>query len=229
MIFCFSAIGSELPCEPWQVLVKKHPVKAHVREGKVAVKKTIRKTHCREKWKNADVWGPILSDSKPLFWPNKEEVFKSWSKIEKETLLDVLSKLPNWLNISVSAFYRAEKSKYQNNPASSLTLTKEIVFYDSFFTLKNQLAVVAHEFSHLLFSSLTDKEKIQFEKLSGWKQMLQEGKLTILSPSKLLQPDSEDSVEEDFSNYIESYIVNPDKVKKFNSNLYDFLKKRFPQ
>ncbi len=223
-----SACSEELKCEPWQVYVKKHVVKPYVRKDGTKVRKAIRKAHCREKWKYADKWGPLFSDKKPAYWPNRREEFKRWTKNEKELVLIVFSEVSLIHGYEVNSILRAKKSKYKGNPASSIPETKDIVLYDIFFEFEDKKEILAHEVAHLIAHQVEETFLSTFAEKSGWKLEVRNRQIFEVAPKKLIKKDSSFNIEEDFCNYFEIYIASPDRVKKFNLQVYNFLKKRFP-
>lgn len=223
-----SVAAQEKQCETWQIFVKAHKVKDYIKNDGTKVKSTFRKSHCREKWKNADKWGVLLKNYKPKYWPNKNEVFKVWTKSEIKLILKTLSELPIIDTFPINKLLRASLSKDPSNPASSISEKGDIVFYDEFFKAKNKKQIICHEAAHIIYSSLKLKERKEFARISGWKTYRINNKDVFVAPNKKIKPDSNTGQEEDFANYFEVYITDPKKVKKINSQVYSYLLKRFP-
>lgn len=214
-----------IECEWWQTkysaaIVRKHPRKQTV------VRKHPRKEYCREKWPNADYYIKSFKD-KPE--PNVElaEPTQIWNKTEIETILKILAEIPQTFEMENYHFYRSNKSKHPQNPASIDKLTRSIVLYDPFFTASNKPQILVHESGHYLFSKLPTKEKSEFAMASGWTKVIVNGSEVYLPPTKLIKDDSSDSQDEDFANYLELYLDDKASLKAKNQKVFDLFEKRF--
>ncbi|MBT3982099.1 MAG: hypothetical protein HOE90_12145 [Bacteriovoracaceae bacterium] len=167
--FTSLVFAKDIKCENWQIYVKKHLVKAYIKSDGTKIKKSIRKAHCRERWNNADIWGPTFKNQRPVYWPNKNEIFKKWTNLEKELVLKLLSEIPSIEHYKLDKLLRAVKSKDKNNPASTIEVKQDIVLYNLFFKAINKKEILLHEFAHIIFYKLSEKEKYKFAKLSGWR------------------------------------------------------------
>lgn len=213
-------------CDWWQTkysstIVDKHP------RGKGIVREHPRQEYCRNKWKDADVYIPQFKDVPASGWAYKE-TFKKWSRNEIQTILEFLPLLPIWAEAKKYTFHRANSSIHNANPASSEIAQGSIILYDLFFKRKNKIATLGHEMAHHLFQKISDKDKTEFENLSGWSLEVKDRKIFILPPKNPIKPDSVKDVEEDFSNYLEIYITDTTALKKANLKMYDFFSKRYP-
>lgn len=217
-----------LECQWWQTKVKAATIPQHQREGNT-VSSHPRQEHCRERWKGADHHINQFKDDPILGWSKEGEVFKKWTRIEIQTVLQLLPRLPSWARIEQVNFRRAKTSVYKGNSATSELTKKTIVLYDNFFTLEDKLSVIGHEASHFVFQELTTLDIVQFEKLSGWDIELKDRKVYIIAPKNPIMPDSVNDKEEDFANHAEMYISNPNKLNKINPKMYEFFLKRFPK
>ena len=228
--------GSILPCHSswafecqwWQSKVSASSINQHKR-GEHDVSKHQRKEHCREKWKNADIFVKKFSDEPIQGWGKKGEIFKKWSRSEIQTVLEILPKLPAWTKVQDYTFRRADKSIHQGNPATSELTKKTIILYDKFFSYKDKLGAIGHEASHFVFKELSNLEISEFEKLSGWAFETQDRKVYVVPPKNPLMPDSVIDSEEDFTNHAEMYISNSEELIKINPKVYRFFLKRFPK
>lgn len=218
----------EIQCKSWQTYVKEHTVKSYVKKDGTRLKQTIRKAHCREKWKYADKWGPLFQNTKPDYWPQSKEDFKKWSSQEKEFIFQELSEIPLIHHYRVNSILRAKKSKDKKNPASSIPETKDIVLYDLYFDSKDTKEILTHEMAHIIAHQIETKYISIFAEKSGWKLEINKRQVYEVPPTKLIKKDSSFSIEEDFCNYFEIYVTNPEKIKKFNLDIYNLLKQRFP-
>jgi hypothetical protein len=230
LIFClitylgFSILNAT-ECMWWQTKVQSHEVKTHER-NKNKVESYHRKEHCREKWRGGDKFASQFLSQKPKNWNSSEDILK-WNEKEAQQLTEVLNQLPDWINLSSIMFYRAKKSVFPKNPASTNRSENYIVLYDVFFSKTNQKEILAHEISHTELLVLNNFELEEFSILSGWSYKIVKGRVYEIPPKKLIQSDSSVDKEEDFSNYFGLFITNPEKVKKHNFKIYEFLKKRY--
>ncbi len=213
-------------CEWWQVKVKRHKVEAHQRKGN-PVSAHPRREHCRERWNGADIFIKQFQDGDAPNWKNKES-FKHWNIKEKKLVLGLLGSLPKWLDISDYKYYRAAKSIYTKNPASSDVISKSIVIYDQFFNSADQKSIINHEAAHNLYQNLSASDLTKFGELAGWEIQIIDRKIYKMPPKKLLLPDSNVDQEEDFSNHIEVYIKDQSRLKKLNPKIFQFFQERYP-
>lgn len=220
LTFTSKIFASPPPCSAWQTTVNSHHVKKHQRGNAPSVSSYDKKTFCREKYLNADFWGPKLKNTS--VWKSKELL----------KVLQVLSTLPSYLKLDVDSFERQKTSEVKNNPASSDMPKKAIVLYDLFFkkSITEQKLIISHELAHFLYLKLSKNEQKEFVELAVWKLgaiNLTTRKVDLIQPNKLLKVDSAVNPEEDFANHIEVLISNPTKIKQHNPNIYNFLTKRF--
>lgn len=216
-----------LECEWWQTKVKSHPVKNHQRNGE-AVKDHLRKEHCREKWKHSNTAIHLFKNDVPKSWPNKSEKFKQWTRLEISKLLDVYSKLPDWIRNENISLYRAQKSIFPTNIATTDITTDSIAFYDTAMSRNLYTVAFQHELAHVLYKKLSVAEINKISELSGWRIEVKKNKVYELPPEIPIIKDSVISIEEDFSNLIEVYLQNSDKLKQLKPKLFQYFKKRFP-
>lgn len=214
---------ADVICNPWETNVRSHHVRAYQRSDSTNVESAERSQHCRERIKGAAIWGNKFSDDVPALWPHKTEKFKKWTKEEQEKFLKAVSIQPAQLSsFSFNFVYRAEKSIWQGNPAANLPKEKILVLYDEFFKKDNLERIVTHELSHLLYETWSRDKILEFRRLSGWKLSKTPG--IIIPPSNLIEDDSAIDVEEDFTNHIEFYFYEREKIEKRNKSIYDFIK-----
>jgi hypothetical protein len=226
--FFFSWKSWALECQWWQSKVKASTIPQHPREGHT-VSKHPRREHCRERWKGADHYINQFKDDPVQGWGNKGEIFKKWARSEIQTVLELLPELPQWTKIELYTFRRADKSIHKGNVATSELTKKTIILYDKFFTYEDKLGTIGHEASHFLFPSLSPEDLTEFSDLSGWDVEVKNDKIYVLPPKKPLQADSVINKEEDFTNYMELYISNPNRLKHQNPKMFEFLLKRYPR
>lgn len=216
-----------IECEWWQIKVRGHKVPRHERNDS-PVSPHSRKEHCRERWKGTDLYIKNFINSPISGWPHQEK-FKDWTRQEVRTVLEVLSTLPAWTESKNYSFYRASKSVHEGNSATSEIGSKAIVLYDSFFKEKQQASILIHESAHHLFQKVSVDEMNEFATLSGWTINVSENrKVYELPPKKLIKPDSDLNKEEDFSNHLEVFYLDPKKYRKQYPQIYKFIQKRWP-
>jgi hypothetical protein len=165
-------------------------------------------------------------------WERKKEQSKPWTKDEKIAILSAIGSLPDFLvpNQEISIFRVSKDSINPENPASGLQNT--IVIYDSSFkSSKNLVRVLAHEFAHILYRQLYDTNSwLPFAKAAGWKPVPnpETKKLALINTRKqITNPDSVNSLDEDFSNSIELFIFEPQKLKKESEELHTWLNQTY--
>lgn len=183
--------------------------------------------HCALNPPGFDFWSPKIKQNKPESWPNKDEVFKKWTTEEVEKILAALGRLPDELKTDlVKGIYRFRKSKFHPNAGSQWD--GDIVLYDNAFESERKLTqILAHELAHLLYARLSTQDIDDYGFALGW------GKVTRGSATKLrrsccfVQEDGKISPDEDFSNNIEYFLFESDKLKKVTPSAYDWIKRKF--
>ena len=218
-----------IECEWWQTKYSAASVDKHLRQGTKGVRGHPRKEYCREKWKDAGLYLKQFRDEPIVGWPHKGEVFRKWNRAETQTLLEILPKLPVWTETKNYKFYRAIKSVYEGNPATSEVTYGSIILYDQFFKNGSRPSDLVHESGHHLFKKISLTEEDEFAILTGWKEeVAKDRKVYILPPSNLIKPDSYLNKEEDFTNHLEIFYENPKLYKQNHPKVFEFLQKRYP-
>lgn len=213
-------------CQWWQIKVSASDVDKHPRQ-QTTVRQHPRVEHCRNKWKDADIYIQQFKDDPIIGWSHKGEVFKKWSRDEIQLVLEILPTLPSWTESRNYNFRRAKKSMYKGNPATSELVNKSIIIYDQFFKEQNKKSVIVHESSHHIYQNLGPNGVSEFVDLSGRKlEVDKAGKVYEIPPKVLIKPDSSVSKEEDFSNHVEEFYVSPDSYAKKYPRIHQFLKGR---
>lgn len=185
-----------------------------------------RQEHCRERWKNAEKIISSFNDQKPTKWPH-HETFKTWKKSEIEDILKIYENIPSSLLPNSQSLHRAKKSVVTGNPASTNTLENSIIIYDNFFQSKEKKTVIEHELSHLAYENLSISDTIEYSNLSGWTLKTEGDKIFEVPPKNVIKEDSKISKEEDFANRLEIYLSDPEKLKSYSHENYEFFRKRF--
>jgi hypothetical protein len=218
-----------IQCDWWQMKYSAANVDKHPRQGTRGVREHPRSEYCRDKWKDSGLFIKQFRDEPIVGWPHRGEVFKKWSRAEIQTLLEILPKLPVWTEVKSYKLYRAIKSIYEGNPATSEVTYGSIILYDQFFKDRDKPSALVHESGHHLFKEIRLAEQEEFATLSGWREeVTKDRKIYILPPEKLIKPDSALNKEEDFTNHLEIFYQNPKLYKQNHPKIFEFLQKRYP-
>jgi len=132
------------------------------------------------------------------------------------------------LSDKIKGIYRLKKSKDYPNPATSSDGV--IVIYDSGFDSSRNLSrILAHELSHQSYNDLSKDDKQDYRRATGWQLKLELDRNVYWVGRKVgyVEDDGKISSEEDYSNNLEHYLYDPDKLKKVTPSAYNWIKKRF--
>ena len=95
---------------------------------------------------------------------DKKEQLKKCSKEKQQQISRIFSSLPKFLtNIGKLKIYCPSKSKTADNPATTAPDDRIISLYNASFKMDTK-RVIVHELAHILWSRLSDKEKLIKEK-----------------------------------------------------------------
>ena len=203
-MFFGKAVAGE--CPAGQYFVSAFNRESYYRTDVTFVSAANVEAHCR-KYHFSIPLKLIFQNAMPDGWPNQLELFKSWTPAEKNQIKKVISSLPKILrNLGEIKIYRAVKSSFPNNHASSGPDDSIIVLYDSAKKFGYRKAL-AHEMAHILFSKLSKEEREDYFSIGKWK--LTKGFFET-SRKNFSEPDGALSPEEDFANNIEHVVVNHD-------------------
>jgi hypothetical protein len=134
-----------------------------------------------------------------------------------------LALLPPWLSkYYLAEILRGDIGGHPNNPAASVAPTRTLLIFDRFFEESDKRSILIHEMAHIALPSIDPELKLEFALASGWK--FNENN-ELIPPSKLLKPDSKDSINEDLTNYIEEYYTDSNRLMTFNSLSFLAVKK----
>lgn len=209
-----------ISCEPNQIYVRSHQVASYTKMNGKIVNSYKRTGYCKE-----IIGSTFFEDKTALKVKEKVLAVKKWSELEKQIFLEEFAKIPSWLaRYSLKEALRTESGGSDTNPATTYALSKTVVLHDSFFKMKNKRDVIIHEMSHIAIFDFSAEQIFEFATLSGWSFERKLEKITKrIPPSKTLLDDSSFSIDEDFANHIEVFYSNPDKIKKENIKMFDFL------
>ena len=172
-------------------------------------------------------WADKIKNGRPKDWDLTSEVSSNWTESEKAILMIVLNQLPDHLKaIPFEGFFRMKKSMILGNPGT--THNKSIAIYDRAFNnpYLSTSRIVAHELAHVLYLSLNEKERKNYEDSLGWK----EDKLSGSARSgAFINSGAKDSPDEDFANNLDFFLFEPDKLKATVPSAYNWFKSKFPK
>lgn len=216
---------SVLACLPHEIYVKSHHVDSYQRSDGTQVKEYFRSGHCRELQRTN-----YFVDSTTQTFKGISPKIKKWNSAEQALVTKQISLLPPWLaKYAIKEMLRAD-SDGTINPASSIPLTKTILIFDTFFNQKDPKFVILHEMAHIALWDLEVSQVEEFARASGWDlKATKNSSITQKPPSKLLLPDSAESISEDFANHVEIYYSSPQRLKNHNLNSFQFIDKLIKQ
>lgn len=210
--------GHALSCLENQIYVQEHQVAPYVRADQTPVSGYQRNGYCRDI--NTENY---FRDSSTQKIKGSHFKLKKWSDAEKKIVQSHIDKLPKWLGrYRFGEVLRAENDGTKN-PAATVPYTKTIIFFDPFFSSKNQKDILIHEVAHLAVWDLEVSAAEAFAAASGW--YIDETKTKRLPPTNPISTDSVNSISEDFANHIEIYYANEAILRKQNPKAHDFIRK----
>jgi hypothetical protein len=230
-ILLFSSKGNSASsvCPSGEYPVHAHHRNAYTPADGTAVKSTNVKFYCKVLTKNSQYGVERFRSGVPTDWPHKTEKPSLWTEGEKANLIEALEYLPNFLlSNKILGIYRLKESKDFPNPASHADGI--IVIYDtSFQSSRNLSRILGHELSHQIYLDLSEDNRIDYRKTTGWHLDLEsDGKIYWTGRKDgYVENDGRTSHEEDFANNLEYYLFNSEKLKKTTPNAYEWVKKHF--
>ncbi len=182
-------------------------VSAHARDG-----------HCRKIERSN-----YFQDSTKQRFKNIKPRIKKWNATEKKIVQEILALLPPWLSkYYLAEILRGDVGGSPKNPAASFASNRVLLIFDQFFNENNKRAIIIHEMAHIAISSIDPELKLEFIHASGWTI---DSDFKPVAPHKLLLSDSKNSIDEDFSNYIETFYVDQARLMTFNPLAFLAIKK----
>lgn len=211
-------IAMALECPPDQYFVSAYFRDSYYRRDGKFVNAANVEAHCR----SYHFSSPLkikFENRMPEGWPHQLDLFKEWTEAEKKEIQKALNSLPEKLrNLGEIKVFRAVKSTFPNNHASSGPDDSIIVLYDSAKKFGYKQAI-AHEMAHILFSKLNEDEKNEYYSFSHWKGS--DGKF-YTKRKDFSETDGIFSPEEDFANNIEHFVLKNNF--RVNSKITGYLK-----
>lgn len=216
--FLFTAVAFALPCEPHEIYIREQWIDAYTKLVGTNVSAHSRDAHCRE------IERPnYFQDSTSQKFTNIKPKIKKWNATEKSIVQENLAILAPWLSkYHLAEILRGDVGGGPKNPAFSNSPTRTLLIFDGFFKEQDKRAVIIHEIAHIALSSIDPELVIDFSRASGWSV---NDNFEPVPPRKLLERDSEDSIDEDFSNYLEIYYIDPARLMTFNPLAFLAIKK----
>lgn len=216
--FFYVNVTLALDCPPGQYFVSAHHRDSYYRKDGTFVSPANVEAHCRDYHYTSPL--KIKFESKmPEGWPYQLDLFKPWTEGEKKEIQKAFDSLPKKLrDLGEIKVYRAVKSAFPNNHASSGPDEGIIVLYDSAKKFGHKQAI-AHELGHILFSKLNEDEKEEYYSFSNWQWS--NGK-QYPQRKDFSEPDGIFSPEEDFANNVEHLVKNNNS--RVNSKISNYLK-----
>jgi len=218
LLFLFISNTFALTCDPHEIYIREQKIDTYTKLDGTKVSAYPREAHCREIERTN-----YFQNSTHQNFSNIKPKIKKWSAAEKIIVQQYLSLLPPWLSkYHLAEILRGDAGGHPENPAASIAPTRTLLIFDRFFKEKNKRAVIIHEMAHIAFTSIDPIHKIEFIRTSGWTV---DNNFEPVPPQKLLMPDSKNSIDEDFSNYVEAFYLDQNRLMIFNPLAFLALKK----
>ncbi|GEM_PF-2769580 len=219
------ALASPPPCSKWEFIVRSHEVQAYEKKDGTKISESTKKDYCKNKFPKVESWQERLTDGGVSNWPIKTEKFKSWTQLEKETVLKYLSEQPAaFRNLAGITFLRGIRSVYEGNPGAAVRDLNAIALYDGFFVSNNKSQILSHEISHIYIHQLKNDDLLQLVHLMGWRQHSQAKTFLRLDNIPLLRPTSND-LSEDIANNFEFFLHHQQSLQVKNKEVFDHINK----
>ncbi len=228
LFFATSGAQAKTECPDGEHWVYPHFRSAYVRHDGVHVSAAQVRGHCRMNPRGYDQWHERLSNHRPSIWGYRTEKSKKWSIEDVQRFYDEMSVLPDKLiGLDNVKLHRMDISGTKRNPATSNF--NDVVFYDLAFQHSDSLAqIIAHELSHVVYSGLSEEDRAGFRQAARWIQESDKpGIYAAAADKKLIQPDSGNSVSEDFANHIEHYLFKNESLKKTSPKVHEWIQSTF--
>ncbi len=219
-------------CGPNRHFVKQHKRRAYIQADGKSVPAAVISDHCANNPKGYDVWNSKIKNGRPDSWPRTNEKSQQWTTEEKERVIEAIASLPSeLLNTGIRGVFKMERcEELDGNPASKYG--DDLVLYDSAFDSDKNLAqIISHELAHQYYEKMLDQDQYGYRQSSGWYDLANPGKphqyASLRKDSEFTRRNAKDNPEEDFSVNIESYLFQPESLKKSVPGAYDWIRQRF--
>jgi hypothetical protein len=217
-LILFSSLVFAEPCAPQEIYVREQWINAYPKSDGTKVTAHTRNAHCREIERSN-----YFQDSSNQNFANINPKIKKWNANDKNIVQETLALLPPWLSkYHLAEILRGDVGGSPRNPAASFAPTRTLLIFDQFFKEKDKRSIIIHEMSHIAFPSIDPIHKLEFIHASGWTT---DSAFRPVAPQKLLTPDSKDSIDEDFANYLETFYKDEARLMTFNPLAFLIIKK----
>lgn len=207
-----------LPCKPHEIYIREQTISSYTKLDGTQVSTHLRDAHCRQIEERN-----YFQDSTTQKFISFKPKIKKWTVDEKKIVEENLALLPAWLRrYHLKEILRGDLGGHPLNPAASIVPTRTLLIFDRFFKEKNKRAVIIHEMAHIALPNSDPDKVIEFSQVSGWTVNDQ---FEPVPPQKLLMPDSLNSINEDLTNHIEVYHIDPTRLMAFNPLAFLAVKK----
>lgn len=227
VFYCLAS--HSLECPPGHYLVRGHPRIGYVRSDGAVFEPTTVRSYCKELTYAYEYLQKRFKKGVIKNWPHRIEKSGVWTESEKEQMIEALEGLPEFLlSDRIEGLYRLKKSKDFPNPASHAEGI--IAVYDSAFANPNRLErILAHELIHQSYKDLSEKERQDYRRATGWKLEIEpDGNFYWVGRKDgYIADDGKASHEEDFANNLEHFLYEPDKLKKVTPSAYEWINKKY--
>ncbi len=171
-------------------------------------------------------WKSKIKIGRPTGWDIPFEKTSNWKEDEKEKLTSILDRLPeNMKSVDFEGFYRMTKSIDRINPATTADSGKVIVIYDNFFeNLGLGEQVITHELGHVMYLSLSRRDRENYKNTLGWKKADSD---VDLRPGNFISSRAKDNADEDFAENISYFLNDSEKLKSQIPTAYKWIQNKF--
>ena len=153
-------------------------------------------------------WKKVIKNGRPAKWDFPLEKSVAWKEVEKERVLKSLSRLPaKFKSLTISGIFRMQVGEI-GNPGT--TSENNIVLYDRTFDGPFYAdRIIAHEMSHVLYSSLSANQVNSYVKKMNWHFT---GGSWVRS-GDFVDQNARLSPAEDFATNLEYFLFDSEKLK----------------
>lgn len=221
-----------ITCPPGEYFVTGGPQSAYTKKDGVPYGASNHVNHCRAYRFSYKTWSKKIKDSRPTKWERTKEKSKKWTQTERKKILDALEILPSiLLSDSVVGIHRMiQSSDTKDNPGSNFE--GSIAIYDAAFSTSQNLArILSHELAHTQYRQLYDSNQwLPYASAAEWKPKHNPvtGKYTLVPQREYFTAeDGKISIDEDFSNNIDSFLFDQKPLKTNNPKIYEWIRAHY--
>lgn len=218
--FLFFLSVSQAKCPEGKHLVRKH--KRITKAGK----KTTVSSYCRKNPPGYSHWNSLLKNHTKYSILKKNYEFLPWSPHEAYFLTKIINTIPEFLaHEPINGILKAKRP--QNEISEAIFQERYIIIFQDSINKKDPplKEVLIHELSHSHYKNLSLTLKDSYLKKLGWSSLDLKGKEVwagredgYVFPDGVIDPD------EDFSNNLQVYLINPMKLKRITPKAHDWIR-----